>query len=297
MPESQRHSVAFPLLLILGGVALLLEQLGIWDIPWSLVWRLWPLLLVLLGLDLILGRSRVGAIVLAVLVIALAAAGIIYWGPHLESGAPRNHQQLSYPLDGVRSATIQIEMGVGELDLRALEAASPALYEADVRYDQRRARLTADVSAQAGDVQVLLKSAQGSWGVPSPQSLEIWQVRLAPRVPLRLDIASGVNRSQIDLSGLELTRLDLKGGVGEVNVRLSERGPYQARINGGIGALLVQVPEGVEARLRVDSGLGAVNIGSRFTREGNYYTTAGYHSGGDALEIVVNGGIGALTVH
>lgn len=296
MTESRRHSVVFPLLLIALGVALLLEQLGVWDIPWGLAWRLWPLLLVLLGLDLILGRSRVGAAVLAVLVIGLTAAGIAYWGPRLESGALRDRQQLSYPLDGVHSATIQIEMGLGELDLRALETSSPALYEADLRYDQRRARITADASDQAGEARVVLKSTQGAWVVLSPQSLENWQVRLSPRVPLRLDITTGVNRSLVDLSGLALTRLDFRGGVGGAKVRLSERAPYRARIHGGIGALVVEVPEGVEARLRVNGGLGVVNVDPRFSQEGNYHTTAGYHGGGEALEIVINGGIGTLTV-
>jgi hypothetical protein len=296
MPESRRRSIVFPLLLIVAGVALLLEQFGVWDIPWGVAWRLWPLLLVLAGLDLVLGRSRTGAVILAALVIGLAAAGIVYWGPLLESGVPRDRAQLSHPLEGAQSATVQIELGVGELDLSALERSSQALYEADIRYDQRRGSITADVAPQTGDVRVLLKSTQGAWVMVAPHNLEAWTLLLSPRIPLRLDIAGGVNRSQLDLSGLWLTRLDFRGGVGEVRVVLSERAPYQARVNGGIGALTVEVPEGVEARLRVDGGLGAVNVSSRFQRQGYYYTTAGYRGDRDALEIVVNGGIGALTV-
>ena len=41
------------------GVVLLLSNLGVW--PWGIsesLWRLWPVLLIALGLDLIVGRGR-----------------------------------------------------------------------------------------------------------------------------------------------------------------------------------------------------------------------------------------------
>lgn len=295
MPEQRRHAIVFPLLLILAGVALLLEQVGVWEIPWSSLWRLWPALLVLLGLDLILGRSRAGVIVLVVLMIGVTAAGLLYWAPRFEAGVARDTRRLTRPLEGAQNAEFRIEMGVGALNLAALEPRSEDLYIADVRYDPARTSLSADVSGQGGQVHVALRSAQRGWTFMTPRLAESWDVQLSPRIPLRLDIASGVSRSRIDLTGLELERLDLRGGLGEIEARLSERGAYQARVSGGMGALTVIVPEGAEARLRVDGGLGAVNVSSRFERQGSYYVTPGYRSG-EAIEIVINGGVGVLSV-
>jgi hypothetical protein len=52
-PPRRRGSVVWPLLLIAIGSILLLQNLGL--LPgnlWGQIWRLWPLALVLIGLEL-----------------------------------------------------------------------------------------------------------------------------------------------------------------------------------------------------------------------------------------------------
>jgi hypothetical protein len=49
MPESRRRHFLGPLLLVFLGLALLLDQLGIWAFSWESILQWWPLLLVLLG--------------------------------------------------------------------------------------------------------------------------------------------------------------------------------------------------------------------------------------------------------
>jgi hypothetical protein len=60
------------------GVALLLSNLGYLDwSAWTVLWRLWPLLLVALGIELLIGRrSVVGTIISGVLILALVAGAI-----------------------------------------------------------------------------------------------------------------------------------------------------------------------------------------------------------------------------
>ena len=59
-----------------AGVMLLLSNLGYlpWE-SWGVLWRLWPLLVIALGVDLLIGRRSVaGAIVSAALIVMLVAA-------------------------------------------------------------------------------------------------------------------------------------------------------------------------------------------------------------------------------
>ena len=63
------RGVLGPLLLILLGVALLLDTLGIWSLDWADVWRLWPLLLVLAGLQIIFSRTAWGGLVSLLVVV------------------------------------------------------------------------------------------------------------------------------------------------------------------------------------------------------------------------------------
>ncbi len=68
------EGVVWGVFLILGGGVLLLNTLVI--VPWSFwesVWRFWPILLVLAGLEIILGKSAFSRAVLFVLTLAILA--------------------------------------------------------------------------------------------------------------------------------------------------------------------------------------------------------------------------------
>lgn len=287
--------IVFPLLLIAGGILLLLDRLGIWAISWGSIARWWPLLLVLVGLDLVLGGTRIGRWVLFAMTVALVGAAF-YWAPRLEAGRPYVAERFAHPLEGVEKAEVLLQLGVGQLEVTPLPEDSPQLYEASLRYDRRYTRILHEVSSTEGEVRVSLKSDHQSWVPTSSGQENDWEVRLSRRVPIRLEITSGVSRSRIDLTGLSLSRLDFNGGVGEVMVRLSERTPYQASIKGGVGALTIQVPQGVEARLRVDGGLGEVSIAPRFEKQGAYYVTKGFREGAQTIEMSIEGGVGSITI-
>lgn len=291
--------IVFPFLLIVGGVILLLDRLGVWAIPWESLIRWWPLLLVLVGLDFILGGTRVGRWVLLALTVGIAGA-LLYWAPRLETGGTYGGtytvERFSHPVEGVQSAQVRLQLGVGQLEVAALEEGSPQLYEADLRYDRRYTHIVHEVSTKGADLEVLLKSDHRAWVPTGSSEGNTWVVRLSRRVPLRLEITSGVSRSQVDLTGLALTQLDFNGGVGEVEVRLSERAPYQASVKGGVGALTIQVPQGVEARFRIEGGLGEVTVGPRFEKQGAYYITPGVRENAQAIEVNIEGGVGAITI-
>ena len=78
----QRHR--FPIwgiILVLLGVILLLQTFNV--LPWGLwgsLWRLWPLLLIAIGLNIILSRVNVwlaGGVVIAIWILLMALAAVI----------------------------------------------------------------------------------------------------------------------------------------------------------------------------------------------------------------------------
>ncbi len=310
--EERRPRLVFPLLLIAVGVALVFERLGTWAIPWHMLWRFWPVLLVLLGLEMLLARSRTGGLVLALALVIVLVGGIVYLAPRMELGSrwdlptwPLRRgaaqgdieiKRLSHPLDGAERATARIELGVGDLYLAALPEGSQSLYEAEIRHDPRRSAVRAEVTGTNSEARLELRSEQGSWRVPGDQGDE-WQVQLSPALPWRLDLSGGVHRSRLDLKGLALDGLQVDVGVGDVTLLLSERGGYQAMVNGGVGRLVLELPEGVEASVHVDAGLSSVNVGPRLRQHGDSYITSGYQTGAkDAIVVDVDGGIGSLTI-
>ena len=296
MNDGERRSIILPVLLIVVGLALLLEQFGVWHPDWGEILRLWPVLLVLLGLELIARGRRAGGWVTALLVVGvLLVVASMAW-PAITSGRRVETRALSAPGLDADEAAIEIALGSARLDLRAGAPGGPLL-AANVEHVPGRSDLRLDTETRQRRAVVRLDSEQrGLWLPLGSRRQEAWDVTVRPAFPVEITVALGVGDAEMDLRGLSLTRLDVRGGVGTYDVTLSERGSYAVTVNGGIGDIRLTVPEGVAARVRVDQGLGAVEIDERFEREGRFYYTPGYDEAAERLDIDIDGGIGAITV-
>lgn len=78
-PRQSPPSVFWPLVFIAAGIFLLLANLGYLSGElWDVLWRLWPLLLVALGVDQLIGRhSVIGAIFSALFMLVLIGGVVV----------------------------------------------------------------------------------------------------------------------------------------------------------------------------------------------------------------------------
>jgi hypothetical protein len=106
MSENKPHyrggSVVGPVLLIGLGVVLLLQQTGYltWSL-WDIVSRLWPVLIIAVGADILIGhRSFVGGLIALVVVLALLAGGLLLLGrgPETTPSAALEGERWSAPM-------------------------------------------------------------------------------------------------------------------------------------------------------------------------------------------------------
>ncbi len=295
MPENKARSYILPLALIIVGLALLLDQLGIWYLNWANVVRFWPLILVFIGLEILSRKTRWGGIISLVLAVAFVAVILVVAVPNGPREQGTAEERLNYPLKGIQEADVRLDAGVGRLEITPL-ADSGNLYEADIAYDKARTTFTHDVTANGNVARVELRARQSGWVPFGRDANESWLVRLSPDVPTRLNINTGVNRSEIDLTGLKLTRLDLNVGVGQTTVILSGEGSYRATVKGGVGALTVEIPKGMEARIQINRGVGSAHVDGRFSQDGNIYVSDGYDRATNKLDLDIDGGVGSVTV-
>jgi hypothetical protein len=88
MPKP-RSRFFWPLVIIIAGVLLLLQNTGL--LPpglWPLLIRLWPVALILVGLDLLIGWRSPAAARVAVILTALVMAGTLLWATLLAGRLP-----------------------------------------------------------------------------------------------------------------------------------------------------------------------------------------------------------------
>ncbi len=296
MTEERRPSYVLPAVLIIAGVVLLLDQLGIWTVDWSHVLSLWPLLLILLGLDILARSVRVsGPLMTIMLVVAVGIAIVLLW-PSLTVGPIRSTDRRTTSLEGVEQASIFLSSGVADLDVRAIES-STFLLDGDFAYSDRRQAPTFESKTRNGFATIEIASRDdGSQVLGTRSTMERWQIDLSTRVPLGLTVNAGVGKTVLDLEDLTLDRLQVAVGVGETEVTLARSGTYDAAIDGGVGEITVIIPKDTPARVRVDQGLGNVSVDPSLRPVGRYYETPAYTEGTGGIEVDVDGGIGAIRI-
>lgn len=268
--RSRPGSAALPLLLILAGVVLLLRNVGVLPPTWSSLGQFWPLALVVLGVDLVVG-GRVGwpvqlATAAAVLVLGLGVMLGIQVTRSVASGAPpAPTTSVDQPLEGATQAAVHVEFGAGTFTVGALADSGERLAVAALE-DGGNARIGSRyrVERGVGDLKLSVAGEGGGWMPPflstGPPSAAM-DLRLNPNVPLALDAKLGAADSRLDLSALKLSRLDLQTGASSVWVRLPEAaGQTSGRIQVGAATATIEVPAGVAAQIDYQGGVSNLDV-------------------------------------
>jgi Domain of unknown function (DUF5668)/Cell wall-active antibiotics response 4TMS YvqF len=295
--QPTRHGgLAGPAILIALGVVFLLNNLG-WDI-WATLLRLWPLLLIAAGLDLLIGRRLArGAALVVVVLLAIVAA--VWWsGAWWPRGVPVVGDTITQTLDGATRADVAISLSAGTLSLRASDDAAVLVNGTIKRAPRDQLERT---FALSGDTAVFTLRDCGSSGWMLPftggrADQVIWDLRLTPEAPMHLKVDTGAGAATLDLARMRITDLDVNTGVGTTTVTVPGQGRMQAQINGGVGQTTVTIPAGVAVRIEAAAGLGQGRVLGDYQRQDKLYVSPGYDTAANRVDLHVNGGIGSITI-
>jgi len=206
---------------------------------------------------------------------------------------------LREALKGAESARVEIAFSVGRATLRALDAESPNLLEAELTY-------VGDIEFEVtGEEERIIKlrqlgnSSSGLAALISDDHDLHWDIGLAQQIPLTLALKGGVGKSDIDLSRLLARRFKLETGLGQATlVTPPGASGFAAEIVGGVGQSEVTIPAGGDAQLDIQGGIGAFRVlaspEAALRLAGK--TGLGRFSLPDDMQRVKGGGSGARTV-
>ncbi len=291
----RRKEIVGPVFMIGLGCVFLLSSLGLlgWG-AWDVLWRLWPLLLVAVGLEIIVGRRSVWVSLLSVMLIFAVLVGAIW----LSGLGPRGGERLmsetiSQTLDAdIAQAKIYIAPALGELDLFPLTD-SDNLIAGDASVSKGRP-VWSDYSV-SGDTAKFSVEVRSVTIYPNNLGWD-WDFGLTPLIPLELDVSMGAGDMRLDLAGLTVSGLDISQGVGEITVLLPFQDSYRADISQAIGSIVVVVPDDIGVRLEVSRAISAFSLPSDFEHRGDYYYSPGYDNAEDRADLEISQAIGNIEV-
>jgi hypothetical protein len=262
MNENRRTPNFFwPVIFIGVGAILLLTNMGLLEfevLDLVNIARLWPLLLVAIGVNLLFGRnvSWVGSaisLLLGLAVIAVVVFGPTYLKPVTSSDLIT--ESFSEPLEDAVSAKVSLDFDRGTLEVSPLDDSSN-LIESEVTHD---GRLNFNASGNSRrNVSMRLDSDSAFWELDFLDEQQIkGEVELNPDLPIDLYVDIGGGTAELDLDGLDLSDLEVDSGSGRIELVMPS-GLVPANLSAGSGRIEVQTAEDSELDLDVEVGSGRI---------------------------------------
>ncbi len=238
-------------LITAGAVALAIQSQLIPADSARQAWRLWPLLLIVIGVSVIASRTAFGTV--AVLLAGLVAGGL---AGTLVAGVP----------DG-------LEIGCGGDPTESITAEGSFATDGEIDLDLSCGEL--DVSTQPGtdwtviarhggeepelifDAESLRVKAEGGGFIGFTDSRQAWDVVLPTDASLRLSVDANAASSRLDLDGANLSTLEIDANAGDVNVELPGAEVRELSVDANAGSISIIM----DASTRLDGSI-EVNAGS-----------------------------------
>jgi hypothetical protein len=254
-----------------GVVALAVQQEYIDRDALAGAWRLWPLILIAIGLSIVLARTPFSVIgtITAALVLGIGAGAVVSVGPGLAvncgGGDPVDLQTESGEFGG-ETASVSLDFTCGTLVVGTADGSG---WEA-------RTGTTGDreVRVRADDEELSIRSPEGGFRIDSGR--QRWEVDLGSDLAYELDVRMNAGSSTFDLAGLQLAKLEVDPNAGDLFFDLSGSSvdDFDFSMNAGSAEIQTDADTDLDGSLQMNAGSFELctdaSVGLRFTVNANF---------------------------
>lgn len=294
---------------LLGGIPLL-DRLGVIDAEsWGDVWRLWPLVIIAIGLAILVGRSRMalaGTVITALVIGGIAGGGLAAGSGFLNFGdcLPGDASEMQQASESGQlddGARVELNLNCGDVNVTT---ATGTEWTLAARYRGS----APDISASTSSLRI---------DAPEGRSTrQEWDVTIPVEVVRELDVGMNAGSASVDVTGARLDVLTVETNAGDTRigatgaqigtlsvdvnagrVRVTLDGPVgEGDLSVNAGAIDLCVPDAAALRLEVEEQLtfatnlddaGLSQSGETWTRDGS----------GPEISLHIEGNAASLTLN
>ncbi|MFI5254703.1 MAG: LiaI-LiaF-like domain-containing protein [Candidatus Limnocylindrales bacterium] len=308
-----RRALGWGVFFIVVGIVALGARLGWFDVRFiSDIGRLWPLILVAIGVGLILERTSLGPLgnIVVGATFGLLVGGVLANGPGIGLGCvDLNGQPGSEPAQvgsfTSESASVRLHLACGELDVSTASGTGWQVGGASER-----------IAVGFGSSTLYVSPSSGGFVFPTGRAADLVTVQLPTGPITDLDLTLDAGRleadlanarlsglsgtinagdGRIDLSSTQVDSLSLTLNAGDLDVLLPTTAS-QASVTVNAGQLHVCAPAGVGLRVTSTTVLGATTYGPGFSQEGGAWLSSAWASASQRIELRMTINVGAANV-
>lgn len=312
--------------LIMIGAVILLHNYGYISFHWRNFIYLWPIFIVIGGINLIFAHNRSAWATVLKLAVVIVGFGLLIFGnfgdrynfwPHYSYNNDDNdngdddsdssastgritkiegNSIFNEPYTaGTKIARLNISGGgtVYKLNDTTNQLFNASTQEFFGRYDFSH--------HQEDSVSVLdfkMKKNHGHrLGWHDNDKTNSATFKLNPNPEWEINVETGATKLNFDLSRFKIRSLNLSGGAASFTVKLGQPlATTNIEVSTGVSEVEINIPANAACRITTDSGLSSNNFDG-FTKKGdNSYETAGFDAGKNKINIHMTGGISDFKV-
>jgi hypothetical protein len=294
----RQEGLAWPLVILGLGVLLLLGNLGYLEVrALPLLSKIWPILLVAIGIDIAFGRQRGGWRWVVHAGVGILAVGLIFWLALAFPVAVGTHtENFEQPMGESQAARIDFEMIGGRIALTNGVANDQLLVGTAVL--PRFSTLSSTYSEPIDGTSSLELNVESSKNpLVGDQTAYTFDFKVNPRLPLDVRAKLVIGELQLNLRNTLTTNLETELALGSQIITIPCMDRLDVEVDHALGFVTVNIPRGCDVTIHLDNALVNTRLPAGWQREGSVVTNPNVSAGAGEVEIRIGVAVGAVSIN
>ena len=315
------------LVLVLIGAAILLANYGYLHFHWWNIFRLWPIFLVIAGVNLVFAHNKSPLATIVKIAVLVGGLGLLFFGNFGErynfwpgshftwnnNNDDNNNNNMDDDDDDDDSANVKMAVNgafnepynpnikVARLNISGgataynLSDTTGQLFSATTRDNTNR--YTFSQSKDDDSIYVVNFKTKNHSGFNFDSDKNRADIKLNTSPEWEVNVETGASSVDFDLSKFKVRELKLHGGAASFKVKLGmPLSNTDVDISTGVSGVDISIPKDAACSIETDSGLSSNDFPGFNDTGDNHHETAGYATAKNKLHIHFSGGLSGFTV-
>jgi len=320
------------IILVLIGAAFLLNNFNYINFHWSNIWHLWPMFLIIGGVNLVFANNRsplasalkIGVVLLGFALLLFGNFGDRFgwpvysysWGNHdHDNNDSDDNDDDNSDTAGTKglvkvegnsnyNAPYTADVQYGQLNISGggteynLNDTTSQLFSADTKEHFGKYEFSQHKNGATYVLDFKMKDHRGhfDWGDHNKSNVANFKLNVNPI--WNITVESGATALNFDLSKFKVQSFVLKGGAGSFDVKLGQ--PLQrtdVSVSAGASSVDITIPNTAACDIESNTGLASNSFDGFDKQDNGHYQTPGFAAAKNKMFITINGGVGSFDVH
>lgn len=293
-----RRGLSFgPFLIIILGAIFLLNNFGFlpWEI-WQNLWKFWPVLLILFGSEVLLGRTSSVKTIGFLLVLIFLLPVLLILNPLTGNPLAKETLKFEKPLGSLAKSEISLNLPSSNITISKLNIESQRVLESSVSYSKLLPKPDLSEEKRFGEARYSL--TQPGTNLPFSNNLgNTVDLKLSQLITYSLFISATTGVFDFDFENLNINLLEINSGATSMSIKYQKKGVNKTFIRSTAANLNLELPSEMDAKIKIDSKINNLKFDkTRFEQADKIIRTKNFDTSLNKVEVEIVGSVASLTL-